>query len=124
MNQQTKRNILGAFGGIGIILFLGVFLWWSDRPKDQLPIETYSQAELSELFNDCYLPAKVTKYYQEISSANCHCITYAATHKFPNTELRKIYKLPEKDFYFRLKNIIDSCAHASGRDTVRVLNRP
>lgn len=106
-----------------IITAYGVWLFYNlIRPKK--PIETYTKEDLTRLYNDCYIYAKVTKYYPEISKANCQCLTEETTKKYTKDELEKLDNMSQEQRNEELKDIIAKCAHLSGRDTVHVLNRP
>lgn len=99
--------------GYGAWIFYGIVT----KPK---PKHTYQDQDIEKILNDCYLNAKITKYYPEVSMKNCECITNEVVNKYTPEEFLEIDKLPPDKMYIKLKDIITKCAHMSGRDTIHI----
>jgi hypothetical protein len=125
MNNKNKTISIISYLAATLVIIQGGILFYRLVTNEKLghPRDTYTNEDLNKFYNDCIIGGAITQYYPEIAKANCQCLTDSLTNKYTKVELIGFEKLTAKEKYTRIKDIVDFCAHRSGRDTVHVISK-
>jgi hypothetical protein len=112
------------FGAVIIVAILVVGFYGIYKATTENKIDkSYTETDRIRLYNDCYYYGKVSKYYPVIADRNCQCITDSRMKRYSKEQLAALENMNDSERDAKIMDIALYCAHKSGRDTVKVLNR-
>ena len=122
MNNRTLK-LLGAIVTIGVISY-GVWLFFDlsnnqKKPSPLPPSQEYTAADIAAYTQQCKQSLSISTRYPEITQSYCDCYVAKVTAKYTKQELEGMGTKTRRERDSLLNDIINSCAKATGRDTVR-----